>query len=367
MTDSHSIPARYYDGRTSAAQDVVITLGATLSIAGNDGVPIAAWPLDDIESVTRDDTGAVRIARAASAATILCNDRNFYRALRKRGAGRGRAGRGGRGVRLAAWIAGAAASVALFFVFGLPFLSERIAHGLPEAWERELGDSIVAQVDGAFSGTATRVCNATGGQAALTDLTGRLTAVTPPRIPPVVTVLNLPMVNAFALPGGQVVVFRGLLDNAEHPNELAAVLAHEFAHNDLRHPVEIAVERGAGAFVVGLLFGDIFGIATVGTLVQVMVSAGYTREAENEADAQMAETLRAAGLAGPPAARFFDRLAEQTGEVPTVLAWLNTHPALAERRELLRAIQPDGDTALDTESWAALKAICGPPAAESAE
>jgi Zn-dependent protease with chaperone function len=56
-------------------------------------------------------------------------------------------------------------------------------------------------------------------------------------------VADSPVVNAFAAPGGRIVVFRGLLEKTGRPEELAGVLAHEMQHVVLRHPLEAILRQ----------------------------------------------------------------------------------------------------------------------------
>lgn len=84
--------------------------------------------------------------------------------------------------------------------------------------------------------------------------------------------------NAFALPGGHIVVLRGLFDTLESEDELASVLSHEIAHVDRRHAIE-RLQYGLAARKLGLSLP--YAIASIPiTLFQ----AGYSKERELEAD-----------------------------------------------------------------------------------
>ena len=76
-----------------------------------------------------------------------------------------------------------------------------------------------------------------------------------------VRVIESEQVNAFALPGGQIVVFTGLLRRAERAEQVAGVLAHEMAHVTLRHGLRNVAHRAGLALGVQLLLGDVSGWA----------------------------------------------------------------------------------------------------------
>ena len=326
-----------------------------LSITTPNGQVIDVWPLDELDSVERDDTGMFRLCRRGDAAVILCDDARLTAVLRHRC---GTAHPTSRWPKIVAWTCAATVSVTLFFWLGLPLVARHIAQAMPQNWEVALGTNTADQIVWLLSRSDRRTCDAPQGRAALNRLSDMLTEVTPPRLPLNVRVVDSKIVNALSLPGGEVLVLRGLLDEAEHPNELAAVLAHECAHSDLAHPTEIAVKSGLGALAVGLLLGDVLGGSMAVVLAQTLVTASYTREVETQADERMLETLRRTGLRSAPAAAFFDRLVQQAGDVSGPFAMLSTHPPDTVRAERLRQAVPLGADALNETEWQALKAIC---------
>lgn len=349
---------RYYDGKTAAGRDVLLVLGSgNLKVAAHDGQIVDVWPLRDLDRVESDDTGMARLTCAGSAAEILCDDIALVAALRHGGVDCSRHRPALGWPKILAWSCAAAASVGLFFWFGLPLIARQVAETLPAAWETALGASTADQIIWLLSRPSSGTCDTPEGRAALDGMTAALT-LTPPRLPIHVRVVDSPLVNALTLPGGQVLIMRGLLDFAEHPNELAGVLAHEIAHSDFAHPTEIAVKNGLGALAVGLLLGDVFGGSLVVALAQTLVTTSYSRDLETQADERMMETLRQAGLQSPPAAAFFERLVEEEGDIDGPFALLSTHPSSTVRAERLRRAVPLGTDALSEAEWQALKAIC---------
>jgi Zn-dependent protease with chaperone function len=142
-------------------------------------------------------------------------------------------------------------------------------------------------------------------------------------------------VNAFAVPGGIVVVHTGLIDATRRPEELAGVLAHEVQHVEQRHSLEAMVKdlgvRGLWALVSGDLSGGLIGQAAV-----ELTSLSFSRRAEEEADAKGFDELVEAGIDPSGMADFFAVMTKQEGSVAPP-PFLSTHPASTDRELVLRA------------------------------
>ena len=136
--------------------------------------------------------------------------------------------------------------------------------------------------------------------------------------------------NALALPSGDVIVLDALVALAADDTEVAAVIAHELGHVTHRHGLRQLIQSSIVSFVVGSYFGDVSStVAGLGTLV---LSSGYSRDFEREADAAAVTTLKAAGLGAEPLARMLKKL-EHHAEVSESGNWklLSSHPDTAER------------------------------------
>jgi len=348
---------RYYDGRSAVAHPVRVTIaGSKLKIVGDGGRLLAEWPLAEIEAVDRRaNDGAMAYAlsggleRGEGARLILVDGgtRNLLLAMRPELAHWKRQRRH-RGLKRAAlWIAIVAALLVGFY-FTFPWMAERAAQAMPRRWEMPIGQSM----RDAFLSLSPS-CHGEAGIAALTALLSRLAPDEIEDPPLTLDVIDGGMVNAFALPGNHIVVFRGLIDKAGSGDEVAGVLAHELAHQDLRHPMQGAIQQvGLGAVLTMALGGS--DVSSVG---QILVGFTYTRRMEAAADARGVALLEAAGLRADGLAGFFRRLGpeESGGLLPD---WLASHPGLAER---IAATQrpATGDHAFDAQQWAAVKAICG--------
>ncbi|MEL6338178.1 MAG: M48 family metallopeptidase, partial [Pseudomonadota bacterium] len=136
-----------------------------------------------------------------------------------------------------------------------------------------------------------------------------------------VDVLDHSLVNAIAMPGGRIFLFRGLIDNAETPEEVAGVLAHEIGHIVHRDPTTGVLRTAGTAGMFSMILGDIFGAGIIAAAGEAALNASYQREAEARADDVALQILADAGLPSRPFAMFFIRLRERYGDTPRFLAY----------------------------------------------
>jgi predicted Zn-dependent protease len=156
-----------------------------------------------------------------------------------------------------------------------------------------------------------------------------------------VTILNSPIVNAFALPSGDLFVTRGLLALANDTSEIAAVMAHEIAHVSARHAVQRAeLERRSA--IVSRVVAEVLEDPLAGEAVQARSRysiASFSRAQELEADQIGVRTTARAGFDPYGAARFLASLGRQSamraslmGERgPQPASFLSSHPSTPER------------------------------------
>ncbi len=266
--------------------------------------------------------------------------------------------------KLLTWAAAAVASVALIVFILVPVMANQLAEFIPPEGEHALGEVTLEQIRdvlGNNSATGVRFCEGAGGRAALTTMQNRLvdTLETPPDL--TVYVLDHSMVNAFALPGGHIVLFRGLIDKAESPEEVAAVFAHEIGHVVSRDPTRHALRSAGSIGVLGLLFGDFAGGAVMLLLAEQLIEAQYAQGAEAQADIFAHDMLQKAGISPDALAVMFERFRSLGGDVSGIEEHFMSHPALGDRIDQAREAVPDGFVprpVLSTSQWSALQSIC---------
>jgi len=159
------------------------------------------------------------------------------------------------------------------------------------------------------------------------------------------TVVVSPKVNAFALPGGPMFIFTGLLKNVDNEAQLAAVMAHEMSHVILRHGTHEA-SKAKMIEIPALLANAVLGNQSLLTRLTALGANSYilkfSRDAESEADALGAHLMAAAGYDPIEMARFFHKLQSIGGQGNSRLAqFLSDHPNPGNRE---RAIEEEAAT-----------------------
>ena len=137
-------------------------------------------------------------------------------------------------------------------------------------------------------------------------------------------------INAFAVPGGFIYVYSGLLLVAEDEAEIAGVLAHEIGHIVGRHSInQLAARLGMGLLITLTLGED---LELLGQIGASLASARFSRDDEREADTFGVRYSMAAGYDPHGLLRFFERLKELKGRRPSSLEKLfASHPPTDER------------------------------------
>lgn len=157
-------------------------------------------------------------------------------------------------------------------------------------------------------------------------------------------------VNALALPGGSIVVFQGLLNQAESPEELAGVIAHEIQHVLLRHSTRGILRNLAQNMILTLLIGDVNAVMEgIVSLAGELETLGLSREMEAEADRKGMELILAANIDPHGMIRIFEKLTQekssQEGAIrekavteendSELFSYFSTHPSSQNRLEKL--------------------------------
>lgn len=360
--------ARYFDGRSAQPVEVVLSFGGrSLVIVGLDDRAIAHWPLATLRSLGEPaETLLQLVPDASSDERIVLEEPEMIGAIRDTCPDLYRRQVDKPGLRRAAlWSAGAIGAVVLILLVLIPTLADRLAEYIPPEREQALGDAVAEQLGNLLvhqSAGRPRLCAEAGGTKALDLMTRRVAAKADLPYPLRVNVLNSRLVNAVTLPGGRILIFRGLIDEATSPEEVAGVLAHEIGHV-VNHDPTRGVLRAAGtAGIMGLLLGDVFGATVLAAASDAVLNASHQREAETLADEYAYFLLGESGLPATPLADFFDRLREEHGDTDGPLKYLASHPALTGRMQ--RAIEADRigngtfvPVLLDRD-WLALGNIC---------
>lgn len=334
-----------YDGETAARHDVLVgRAGNALLVTLPDGreLEVPAEKLVHVEQRGADDVFGhadlqgwrlVLAEPSSDLASLLPARQRYGRLIDRVGL-------------VPAVLVGLAVSAAVLFLgFRAP---QWLAPLVPQQWEERFGDTLVGDFGGRF-------CTGPGGEVALRKLALRLS----PKAEALnIRVVDINMVNAAALPGGNIVIFDRLLTEAGNPDEVAGVLAHEIAHIEERHVTESLI-RSLGLGLIVSAFGG-----TTGANVETLLAASYSRGSETEADERAIDALRRADISPLPTAAFFQRLAKaeaSLGRIGEGLAYISTHPMSAERQRRFRDSAVQGRAyrpSLSDEEWKSLREIC---------
>ncbi|MGE0667769.1 MAG: M48 family metallopeptidase [Sphingomonadales bacterium] len=254
-----------------------------------------------------------------------------------------------RGFGRSAVVAGAIVAVLAAFWFGYPVLKDGIVAVFPPSWSDKIGREMTA--DQAFFGGP---CTGAAGLAALDGLTQRLSAKAGLPEPIRVHVRSSGQVNAFASTGGHIVLLDGLIQQAETPEEVAGVLAHEIGHVKHRHPLKRLIDVAGIQVIVSAVSGD---VGAVGTTLLML---NYGRKDEAQADRTALDLMDRADIAGGGLADFFDRMQEKHEGRPDFIPFLETHPPLGDRSAVVRGHRQNGaiTPALTAKEWRALREVC---------
>lgn len=335
--------ATYYDGKSSARTPVRVRgAGGRLQVAGADAnfdVLLLDVPLDEVRADARVGS-ARRFLGLPEGAQLQTDDHDAVAALFPKAE---RVQRHILGLeRRWSYTLAAVAIIAAFtwwaVAHGLPVAARLAAMAVPANLQAKLGEQALYTVDQSFcTSSGLEPAKRASAQKQFDVVTAglndgfmyRLEFRACPRIG----------ANAFALPGGVVVITDDIARLATDDRQLAAVFAHEVGHIHHHHGLRLGLQGAGLIALVAALAGDAVSITGLAvTLPSALLQAGYSRSFEREADDYAFERLKQIGL---PASHFADIMAllSKGGDSRasgSALDYLSTHPAVSQRIERAR-------------------------------
>jgi len=359
--------ASYLDGRTPVRRPARVAIGQSgLEITLLESGTAFRWGLGEVRQTQGFYEGEqVRLERGGDLAeTLLIGDLAFLSALRAAApqAAGGFHDPARRRFRVGLTVLAALAAVAVgagLYVWGIPALADVAAARVPVSWEIALGEAAMAQL-----APPAQRCHDPGRQRRLDEVADVLLRTLPDsRYPFRVIVVDHPLVNAFAAPGGGVVVFRGLLERTGSAEELAGVLAHEMQHVLHRHATRAILRQASTGILLAALVGDVSGVMAFGIeRARMLGDLRHSREAEHEADRDGLRMLQAAAVDPEGMLAFFRALQQVEGATPAAARYLSTHPAAGDRLQALAAVAAAAPRPpvklLPDYDWADIKKLC---------
>ncbi len=221
---------------------------------------------------------------------------------------------------------GSAILVGLYFA--VVALSDKVVdfavEQIPVELEVELGKAAAGEQLGDM-----QVCSATPVNAAISEIGERLVqglGETPYEYR--FKVVDVPDVNAFALPGGYVFINWGLIEKADTADQVAGVVAHEIQHAVARHGLRNVTARAGIWLLVGAVFGDVQGLGgLIAGGAGELAALSFSREQEEQADTLGLELLYAAHFDPSGMPQFFQKLKEEQARLGLDLpSFMSSHP-----------------------------------------
>ena len=213
------------------------------------------------------------------------------------------------------------AIIGLGYFYALPWVAEKAVVIIPEDYDSHLGTTFFEQnmLFSDVDAKKTKALNLFAKELNLRN-TKKLKF----------TVVDSPIVNAYALPDGNIVVFTGILNTMKDYDELVGLIGHEVAHVNHRHSMKMVCRNLSGYLFVSAILGDANGImATIGDNVNNLQSLSYSRNFEHEADVEGFEIIALNKINPKGMSNLFKRLEDK--EVVTIPEFLSSHPVTTER------------------------------------
>ncbi|MGB2127808.1 M48 family metallopeptidase [Planktomarina sp.] len=364
------VDARYFDGLLAQRRQVFVSLDAQnrrLIIHDRSGAEVDIWPLETLRRL-RDDAGIGLVLCSGAVdpgeARLVLSNARAIAAIKAACPNLSKTTVAGRTWgKIALWLGASATALALMIFVIVPALAGRLAVFIPPEREARVGSSILRQIERILSKEEAGVwrCTNPKGQMALEQMAQALQQGQEFPYAIQVGVVDHAMINAFALPGGHIIVMRGLIDMAETSDQLAAVLAHELGHVAQRDPIEQALRAAGRAGLLSLVLGDATGGAALALAGEALISAKNSRDVEARADDFALAQMTKAGVSPEALAEFFELLLEEMGNSALDLGWISSHPPSAARAAHTRAAvqgKRDYKKTVSPEQWQAIQQIC---------
>lgn len=165
-------------------------------------------------------------------------------------------------------------------------------------------------------------------------------------------------INAFAMPGGHLVLNTALIKSCDNPEELSGVIAHELAHIQLNHIRNKLIKEFGLTVLINIGAGGA-GTEIINEALKTLSSSAFDRNLEKEADLKALDYMTTANINPENLANFLYKLSDTDDESSSYLSWLSTHPELKERAKYIleySTLSVFNDTIISTSTWKNLQA-----------
>ena len=364
------VDALYFDGRSAQRWQVFVSLDVQsrrFIIHDRSGAEVDIWPLETLRRLHDDAGDGLVLCSGAvdpSEARIVLSNSRGIAAIKVACPNLNKTTVTGRTWgKIVVLLGASATAVALMIFFIVPALAGRLALFIPTEKETRVGSAVLRQIERLLSNEEAGDwrCTNPKGQAALEQMAQALQHGQEFPYAIRVGVVDHEMINAFALPGGHIIVMRGLIEMAETPEQLAAVIAHELGHVAQRDPIEQALRAAGTAGLLSLVLGDATGGAVLTLVGKHLISAKNSRDVEARADDFALAQMAKAGVSPEALAEFFELLLQEMGDPAFDMGWISSHPPSVARAAHARAAVQTArnyNKSVSSEEWQAIQQIC---------
>lgn len=218
--------------------------------------------------------------------------------------------------------------------YGVPALAERAARSVPTSVDEVLGREALSVLDQSiFSPSELDAERQRELRTLLAGITQRIEDTHLYRL----EFRGAVGANAFALPSGLIVVTDELVGLAENDNEMLAVLAHEVGHVVYRHQLRRLLQDSVTVLIIASIAGDVTSLTSLSAVLPtLMIEAKYSRDFEREADQFALRYLRDNNIRLHHFSDILLRLERQRPTPGLGGGYLASHPAARERAKLFQ-------------------------------
>lgn len=333
MTGYQQFPGRYFNGISTRAQIVTVSLQAGKIIIAQPGVfaqPIS-WEVERLDELVQEKSKLVlKYGGLHDQQVLELSEERFLPALKSLNPRLPKVQKPSSPYAyvLASFLFLLLAFLALVYFFFIPWVLKKATQLFPKETEIEMGKSMLTQFirEESVDAPGTQLVNQFYQKSKISS-----------DYPIHITVVNSPIVNAFALPGGEIVVYRGIIQKMGSHLELVALLGHETGHIQQRHSLKILINQ----FSLGILLSSIF--QDYNNITALLVNKAtelhrlsYSREAEEEADRFGFRTMQLTGNDPRGMMELFNHLKQEEKGNPAVPEFMMTHPTTDHRIGIIK-------------------------------
>jgi beta-barrel assembly-enhancing protease len=211
----------------------------------------------------------------------------------------------------------------LCYVYLIPWVAGKAVSLVPEELEIKLGESLssVYLKEDQLEDSASFFANKFVGSLQLDT-----------KYPIHLYVLKSNEINAFAVPGGNVFVYSGLIKKMDSYEELVALIGHEATHVIKRHSLKSIMSSAASGLIISSIFGDFNAISLwVVSKADEFKQLNYSRDLETEADKNALRLMAKNNVSGRGMLQLLEVLKKESAATPAMMKYLSTHPETDER------------------------------------